>query len=151
LGVAPRFARDAPHDLELVAVGIGTVERLGDAVVARATEGAGIAKLARGRGEVLDGRDLPGEVVQADRATRRTRRLRADREEAEIVVVVAVPGTHEHGATLDVVDDLEAEEAAVEIRRRLRVADVEDGVVEFRDRDHGSGPPEQLLDNATIS
>src|SRR5687768_3643564 len=33
LVLAPRFARDAPHDLELVAVRVGAVERLRDAVI----------------------------------------------------------------------------------------------------------------------
>src|SRR6478752_2363530 len=59
LGVAPCLARDAPHDLELVAVRILAVERLGDAVVGRAAKGARLGQDTRGAGQVLDRRHLP--------------------------------------------------------------------------------------------
>ena len=71
LELAPRLARDAPHDLELVAVGVGAVERLRHAVVRRAAERARLRQDLRGAGEVVDGRDLPGEVVQPGAARRR--------------------------------------------------------------------------------
>ena len=38
--LAPLLSGDEPHDLELVAVGVGGVERFGGAVVAAAGEGA---------------------------------------------------------------------------------------------------------------
>ena len=58
LVLAPRLARDPPHDLELIAVRIPAVERLRDAVVARPSERAGRAERPRRLGEVLDRRDL---------------------------------------------------------------------------------------------
>ena len=76
LVLAPRLARDAPHDLELVAVGVRAVERLAHAVVGRAAEGSLRLERLGGRGEIVDRRHLPGEVVQADRAARRARRVR---------------------------------------------------------------------------
>ena len=61
------------------------------------------------------------------------RGIRPDREEPQVVVVVAGAGAHEDGAAAEgVLDDLEAEDASVERRRRGRVADIQDGVVESR-------------------
>ena len=90
--LAPRLARHAPHDLELVAVGVGAVERLAHAVVGGAPEGPGRGQDSAAARQVLDGRDLPGEVVQPDRAARRARRVRSDGEQAEVVVVVPAAG-----------------------------------------------------------
>jgi hypothetical protein len=61
--LTPRLARDAPHDLELVAIGVVPIERLRDAVVRRPTESAGLGQDPSRVREVLDGRDLPGQVV----------------------------------------------------------------------------------------
>src|SRR4249920_440485 len=54
LVVAPRLARHAPHDLELIAVGIVPVERLRDAVVGGTAQGAGLGQEPGGIGEILD-------------------------------------------------------------------------------------------------
>src|SRR5260221_3346968 len=81
LVLAPRLARNAPHHLELVAVGITAVERLRDAVVARSAERAGGRKDVPCLRQVRDRRDLPREVVQPNRAARRVLCLRPDREE----------------------------------------------------------------------
>ena len=93
--------------------------------------------------EVLDGRDLPGEVVEPDRAARRPRRVCAHGEEAEVVVVLAAGRTQEDRTTAErALDDLEAEDPAVELRRPRRVTHVQDGVVEASDRDpHGRSLP----------
>ena len=73
-----------------------------------------------GRGQIVDRRDLPGEVVQADRAARRARRVRSDREQAEVVVVVAARRAQEDGpAPKALLDDLEAEDPAVELGRAV--------------------------------
>src|SRR5689334_18413490 len=105
LVLAPRLARDAPHDLELVAVGILAVERLRDAVVRGASERARRGEHLRGIGQVLDGRDLPREVVEARRAARRARRRVAHREQPEVVVVVTAGRAHEHGPATQLVRD----------------------------------------------
>ena len=94
-------------------------------MVGCAAEGARLGQDARRVREVLDGRDLPGEVVEPDRPARRARRVRPDREQAEVVVVVAAGRPHEDGLATELVgDDLEAEDAAVELggdgRRRGR-------------------------------
>ena len=108
-------------------------------MVARAAEGAVLGEDPARVGEVLDGRDLPGQVVQTDRAARRTRRRRTDREQAQVVVVVATGRAHEHGLATELAGhDLEAEDARVELGRRLRVAHEQDGVIQPGDRDaHG--------------
>ena len=108
-------------------------------MVGRTAQGAGLGQEPRGIGEVLDRRDLPGEVVQPDRAARGARRLRPDREQAEVVVVVATARAHEDGLAAELAgDDLEAEDAAVELGGPGGVADEQDGVVEAGDRDaHG--------------
>src|SRR5262245_42570548 len=138
LELAPELPRDAPHDLELVAVGVLSVERLRDAVVARAAERPDPTQLARRGREVLDRRDLPGEVIEAGRAARRPRRALADREQAQVVVVLPAARAHEHGTSAELArHDLEAEDAPVEVARDLSVADVQDGVVEPGHRDHG--------------
>ena len=61
------------------------------------------------------------------------------------MVVVATAGAHEHGATSHAVDDLEAEEATVELGGCHRVADVQHGVVELGDGDHGSGSAARVV------
>src|SRR4029079_441557 len=131
LVLAPRLARDAPHDLELVAVRVVPVQGLRDPVVRRATERAHLGQDPCRAGEVLDGRDLPRQVIEPDRSTRGARRVRTDREQSEIVVIGAAGRPHEDGlATHLVGDDLEAEDPAVELCGDGRVADEQDGVVE---------------------
>ena len=78
-------------------------------MVAGADERAARAQRGLGRGEVLDRRDLPGQVVQPGRVRRRARAL-ADREQAEVVVVGRAAGPEEHGPAGGIgLDDLEAE------------------------------------------
>ena len=80
--------------------------------------------------------DLPCQVVEPHRAAGRARRVRPDREEAEVVVVLAVGGPHEHGPPAEGrLDDLETEDPAVELGGRRGVAHVQDCVVEACDRD----------------
>ena len=52
-------------------------------------------------------------------------------------MVVAAGGAHEDGATGHRLDDLEAEDPRVELRRGLGVSNVQDGMVELGDWDHG--------------
>src|SRR3954452_678561 len=66
LELAPRLAGDGPQDLELVALGVLAVERLGDAVVGRADQRAQPAEGVRSCREVGDRVDLPGKVVEAN-------------------------------------------------------------------------------------
>ena len=55
-------------------------------------------------------------------------------------MVVAAGRAHEHGLAAELVgDDLEAEDAAVELGGDRRVADEQDGVVEARDGDAHDG------------
>src|SRR5258706_12511104 len=135
-GVAPCFTRNGPHDLELVAVRVAAVERLRDDVVARPAEGAGFLESLPGGGEILDRRDLPGEVIQPDRAAGGPRRVGTDGEEPEIVVVRGERRPHEDGLPVHLAaDDLEPEDPTVELGRPRRVADEEDGVVQAGDWD----------------
>src|SRR5439155_2425566 len=134
LVLAPRVTRNAPHDLEFVAVRISAVERFRDAVVARSPERAGRGEHIPSGREVGDRRDFPGEVVQPDRATRRVLRLRPDREQPEVVVVTLERAAQEdrlpvHLAT----DDLEPEDPRVELGSPLGIANEQDGVVEAGD------------------
>src|SRR5262245_14042172 len=59
LVLAPRLAGNPPHDLELVAIRILSVERFRDPVVTRSAERPGITEGPRRIGEILDRRDLP--------------------------------------------------------------------------------------------
>ena len=113
--------------LELDAVGVLRVERLGHTVVALAHECAHAQQALADLGEVLDRLDLPCEVIQTDAALLREWCLRPDREQPEVVVVLRAGRAHEHGRTFAVVDEhFEAERLLVEGRatgtRRARRA-----------------------------
>ena len=84
-----------PHHLELVAVGVLGVDALGRAVARLAGEGVEVGQGEPRLLELLDGVDLPGQVVEAEAAAG-SRRLGADPEQAE-VVVVAGPGQAQEG------------------------------------------------------
>ena len=83
----PLVAGEHPHELELVAVGVGAVEALGGAVAGLAGVGAGVEQRLAGGGELVDGVELPGEVVEADGAAALGAAGGADAEQAEVVVV----------------------------------------------------------------
>jgi hypothetical protein len=136
LELTPLLARDHPHDLELVAVGVVAVERLRRAVVALADEGTHAGERGASVGELADRRHLPCEVVEADAPALGPGRAGADREQAEVVVVLGALGLQEHGDVGDARDDLELERLLVEGGGALGVADVEDGVVQALDGDH---------------
>ena len=112
-------------------------------MVGRAIQRAGRSEDLRRRGEVVDRRDLPREVVQAHRSARRARGVRADREQAEVVVVVTDRRAHEHRPSAEgALHDLEPEDPAVELGAGRRVADVQDRVVQAGDGDgHGASVP----------
>ena len=92
--------------------------------------------------------DLPGEVVEADASLFGPRRIGTDREQREIVVVVGrARAAGRRGAVPIVPDDLEVERLLVEGGGRLRVAHVEDGMVESLHRNHAVRNP---LSRSTI-
>ena len=68
LVVAPLVAGEHPHDLELVAVGVGAVDALGGAVAGLAGVGARVEQRVAGVLELVDRVDLPGQVVEPDAA-----------------------------------------------------------------------------------
>jgi hypothetical protein len=93
---SPGGARKHPHDLELVAVWIAAVDALGGAVAGLAGVGVEVRQGQAALLQFVDGVDLPGEVVEAQRAPR-PGWLRADAEQAQ-VVVVARPGSRRKAA-----------------------------------------------------
>src|SRR3954454_14587629 len=70
LVLAPRLARDHPHDLELVAVRVDAVDALGRAMARFTGVGAGLHEGLASLLQLVDRVDLPGEVVQPDGAPR---------------------------------------------------------------------------------
>src|SRR6266545_4755087 len=143
------LGRDQPAHLELDAVGVASVERLGGGMVARADERAELAELGGDALELGEGVDLPGQVVQADAGAMGRHRpcLRAELEQAQVVVVARAGRLQEGGAAqvLHPLDGTEAECVAVEGDAGGDVADVQDGVVEAL---HGHGDPRPVVANA---
>jgi hypothetical protein len=84
---APFVAREHPHELELVPVGIGAVDALGGAVARLSGVGVGVEERGAGGSELVDGVELPGEVVEADGALSPWSVASPDTEETEVVVV----------------------------------------------------------------
>ena len=141
LVLAPLLPGEEVHHLEFVPVGVVAIEALRRPVIGFADERIRAQEILAGLGQVLDRGDLPSEVVQTGRPARRARRIGADREQAQIVMVVRACGAQKgHHAAL-AGNDLEAEKVAVERARAIEVADVQDGVVEALDADHGTGFP----------
>jgi D-amino peptidase len=127
-----------PHDLELDAVGVLGVQRLGHAVVALPDQRSGLGQLSPGLDQIAERADLPGQVVQPDlrparRAALRGLKVWADLEQAEVVVVGRARGAQERGAAGDLQADLEAQGGAVEVDGALETVYVQDGVVEAAD------------------
>src|SRR5207244_3772546 len=132
--------------LELDAVGVLGVEALRRPVVAGADEGAGASQLTGDALELVEGVDLPRQVVQTDAARSR---LIADAEQPEVVVVGGTGRLHEDGAGPAIGTDghpPEAEDVLVPLGAALGIAHVEDGVVQALDR-HG---PSNIVAAATI-
>ena len=65
LELAPARAGEHPHDLELVAVGVLPVDALRRAVARLAAVGAEADQRGAGLDELVDGVELPGQVVEA--------------------------------------------------------------------------------------
>ena len=107
-------------------------------MVGRADQGAGLGELVLDALQLVEGVDLPGEVVEPDGGPPGLGRAcsGADLEQAEVVIVAAALGLQERGPG-EAHDDAEAEDVGVEGDAALDVADVEDGVVETLHR-HGS-------------
>jgi hypothetical protein len=85
--LAPGPAGEQPHDLELVAVGVGTVDALCRTVEGFPREGAGFDQPGANRGEILDRRHLPRQVARPDPAAPARRGIGTQPDETEIVVV----------------------------------------------------------------
>src|SRR5207248_10472698 len=92
----PLLARDQPEHFELVPVRVLAIQAQAVAVVGLAAQGAGRRQRLAGAGQVPDGCQLPGGVVEADPlAAGRRAGLRADSAQAEVVAVVAAGGPHD--------------------------------------------------------
>src|SRR5437764_1421211 len=65
-GVVEKVGRDQPDDLELDAVGVLAVEALGGSMVARSDEGVRFGQPVGGALELVEGVDLPRQVVEAN-------------------------------------------------------------------------------------
>lgn len=95
--VVEPVGRDQPDDLELEPVRVLSVEALGGAVVGAADQGAGGGQSLGGDGELVEGVDLPGQVVEADGGSARGGAAGgpAELEQAEVVVVGGAGGLEE--------------------------------------------------------
>ncbi len=89
LPLAPFFAGQHPHDFELISIGVVTVEALRRAVAGLTGVGAGLDEEWTGCCEVVDGVDLPRQVVEPDLASLLRNRVWSEREESQVVVVSA--------------------------------------------------------------
>jgi hypothetical protein len=128
---APLVAGQHPHDLELVAVGVGAVQAQGGAVAGLAGERACLGEAAAGVGELIDGVELPGEVVEPDRAAALGATGAPDAEQPEVVMVARAWQAEERGVGAGFTgDDLHAEHLGVEGQRAFEVGDEQHGVVE---------------------
>ena len=95
LELAPAGLGQHPHHLELVAVRVAAVDALGGAVAGLPGVGVEVRQGEPGLLELLDGVDLPRQVVQPQGAVR-AGRLLADPEQPEVVVVPG-PGQPQEG------------------------------------------------------
>jgi hypothetical protein len=82
---APSVSRQGPHDLELVAIRVGSVQRDGDTVVGLAGESTVGPELVTKIDHVFDIGDLPRQVIKACRVLAPFCGSAA--EETEVVVV----------------------------------------------------------------
>jgi hypothetical protein len=111
-------------------------------------ERSGCGQDPGGLRQVVDGRNLPGQVVEPHRTAAGPWSGRAHGEQTEIVVVVTTGGPHEDGLAAHFgADHLEAEDPTVELGRLRGVANEQDGVVEAGDRNaHGPSVPRPRRD-----
>jgi hypothetical protein len=130
-----QVGRQQPGDLELDAVGVLGVERLGGHVVGGTDQRAGPQQRLADAGELGERVHLPRQVVQPDGPAARLGRAGtgADLEQAQVVVVRGALGLQEDRGARDLHPGAEAEDVPVEGVAALDVADVEDGVVEALD------------------
>ena len=85
--------------------------------------GAGVEQGLAGGGELVDGVELPGQVVEADGAAPLGAAGGADAEQAEVVVVARAGQAQEGGVGAGFAgDDLHAEHVGVEAHDRSRSA-----------------------------
>src|SRR5262245_7964396 len=137
----PLLARQHPEDLELEAVGIRGVEAEAVAVIGGAAQRTGAREGLARRDQIVERRHLPGGVIEPDLGAAPARGAPvADAEQAEVVMVVAAVRAEEDRLRMRRLNDLEAEHIAVEGKRALRVAHVENDVIEASDREHGIAP-----------
>src|SRR3954453_8600500 len=134
-----QVGRQQPGDLELDAVGVTGVQRLGGRVVGRADQCTRLQQRVADPGQLGQRVDLPREVVEPDRAAAGLRGARTgtDLEQAQVVVVRRTLGLQEDGGTGDLRPGTETEDVPVEGVAALDVTDVEDGVVEALDGHEG--------------
>src|SRR5580698_8498355 len=130
LVLAPMLAWDHPHDLELVSVGIVTVNRLGSAVVARAADRTVPLKRVACLAQRLDFVDLPGQVVEADAALVRRRRIHTDACEPEIVMILRTRRAHERHRVTHACNRLESEHVCVKREAAIEIAHPQHRVAE---------------------
>ena len=126
--VGPHLARAVGGELDLVAVGVGQVDRLGDAVVGRADDRrARLGEPGGGAGQLQPRRVQQRDVVEAGVAARRARRRLADEHEQ----VVAAAGPERGGVAVAIVH-AQADRALVERDRAIEVGDGQMGGAEPR-------------------
>src|SRR4029453_10873147 len=95
---------------------------LADTVVAGAGQRTQLSQPRGHLGQLLDGLDLPGKVIEAHRATWWLRGRRTDLKQAEVVVVPTRGRAHEgRPHARRALDLLEAEGVAIEGRRAVDV------------------------------
>src|SRR5215218_9255798 len=123
--VGPLVARTVAIELDAVAVRVVQVDRLADAVVARAGQRhAGVDDSSHRVGERLSVGVADRRMEETGRVARRRRRaFRLPRAQTDVVVIPA--GSDERRLLAVAVHHLEAEDAAVEADRTLEVADLE--------------------------
>src|ERR1700722_3424336 len=125
----PVLDGDAPQDLELDAARVLGVQRLRQAVVALADQGAGVDQALAGVHELGEGADLPRQVVEADPGAA-VGVARAYLEQAQVMVVDRVRGAEEGRLAGYLHADLEAERPGVELDLAGEAVDVKHRVVE---------------------
>ena len=132
---APLVSREHPHDFELVAVGVDAVDAFGGTVARLAGVGTRIEQGPAKLDELVDGVELPGQVVETDRPAWLGDGP-GDAEQPEVVVVSGAGQPQEGAVELRFArDEFHAEHLGVEAHRAVEVGDEEHRVVETDGRD----------------
>ena len=119
---APFGLRQQHHQLELIAVRVGSVERLGGTMVAFPGESTRLDQLLAGNCKLPNPRELPSKVVEPGAASQGTGCCFADFTQAKVMVIVRSPRPEKsHGAFLR--DDVKAEHLRVKLHGALEVHD----------------------------